>query len=200
MKQCEVELSRLEIESAVNASPMAALEKLNRFFTITWEYKQSYIKSARWLAPILMADGDIVIRHKFDERTANMCATLLAQIISQGVEEGVFNTPNPQAVSQLIIRSWDSLKGAGATTLQEQHDVTLLAPRIKQVLDFYIDSVERLLGTEEGAGQVDRDDPVPFLKGRIHYAPLDSNTGAVHDPIERLVVLQRRGIHLVDSL
>jgi hypothetical protein len=80
-----------------------------------------------------------------------MCATLLAQIISQGVEEGVFNTPNPQAVSQLIIRSWDSLKGAGATTLQEQHDVTLLAPRIKQVLDFYIDSVERLLGTEEGA-------------------------------------------------
>ncbi len=147
----EVDRCRQEIESTINVTSMSALERLNQFFTLIWEYKQSHIREAEWLAPILLGDSDIVVRHKFDARTAEMSADLMSGIVSQGVEEGVFNTPSPEAASLLIVRFWDSLKGAGTTALPELQGLTDVASHIESVLDFYIDAVERLLGTEKGA-------------------------------------------------
>lgn len=147
----EVAKCRQEIESAIDDPSMSALDKLNRFFTVIWEYKQSHIKSALWLAPILLGDSDIVIKHKYDQRTADMSASLMSAIVTQGVEEGVFDTPSPEAVSLLINRSFDSLKGAGSKTSPEVMDFTAVVSRIERVLDFYMDAVERLLGTQKGA-------------------------------------------------
>src|SRR6266851_4111696 len=58
------------------------------------------------------------------------------------------------------------------------------------VLDHVLD---RGLGHEEGAGQVDRDDLLPVLVGHLGHGPVDGDPGVVHQDVEPAVLVD----HLV---
>ncbi len=141
------------LETAVDGKSHSALEQLNSLLTASWDWKLANIGTSKWLAPIMLGNRDVVLRHKFDERIALMSANVLTPIITRGVEEAVFDTASPAGTAALIVRQWDYLKSAGTKPLQAVPELEQITTQIAAALEFYLDNVEKLLGVSRGSLQ-----------------------------------------------
>jgi AcrR family transcriptional regulator len=147
----EVAQTRQSLEDAVSDENLDAKQKLNRFFNASWRIKLAYIDTIRWMVPVVLEEGDILLRHKFDEKIAQVSSNILISIIEQGVLEQVFDTPSAEGTATLIVRSWDYLKSAGVRSLAALPDRQHIRSQLEFAHEFYLDTVERLLGMTSGS-------------------------------------------------
>ena len=55
--------------------------------------------------------------------------------------------------------------------------------------------LDRGLGHEEGAGQVDRDDLLPVLVGHLGHGPVDGDAGVVHQDVDPALLVDHLEQH-----
>jgi AcrR family transcriptional regulator len=137
---------------------LPALDKLVRVYTVINRWKTARKPFFIELLRVWYADDNAIVRQKVFATGIKRVAPLLAEIIHQGVREGVFTTSYPEEVGRVIlVLGWEL-----ADTLAE----SLLSPglgggdprRMKRSVAAYTDAIERVLGAPSGSIQlVDRE-------------------------------------------
>jgi AcrR family transcriptional regulator len=113
-----------------------SLEKLMLFSHVRGEVKlqQTY------LAELYINDPNSLLVQKLRERGTDILAPILAEIVSQGVKDGFFDTPWPLEAAMFLIR------GGEALISDELGDADAVIRTYMITLDMW----ERVLGAEKG--------------------------------------------------
>lgn len=94
---------------AIAESEQSAIEKLNSVFRTGSAFKMANIEVFLVMLKVLYRDENIIMRTRMFRRIAQRIGPLFAQIIRQGIKEGLFNTPDPDEIGDMLIKMAQSL-------------------------------------------------------------------------------------------
>jgi len=137
-----------------NDPTLRALEKFKRFFNTAARWKSAKKAYLLPLFSVWYNDENAIVRQKQFDATVRETAPLLASIIRQGVQEGVFTTPYPEQVGGLALLM---LQGAGdgmARLLLTGEPRPGDLEYAQNVVAAFTDSLERILGAPKGSIQI----------------------------------------------
>lgn len=145
-----------------------ALEKLNGFFSYSQQFKMGNIKVMKVLTKVIMSENNLALRNRMLKHTMVEVAPIYKQIISQGVEEGLFDVYDPELTARYLINAF-TINGEMMT------DFLMADMYTQEVLDglraqikFFEDTMERLLGAEKGSIKTIDDDVLEnMIKGLL---------------------------------
>jgi AcrR family transcriptional regulator len=133
---------------------LTALEKLNRYFDTAIRWKTAKKTFMLELLRVWLADENAIVRQKLFTMSLKQVTPLLAEIIRQGIREGVFTTSYPDQVCHVIVYI---LQGLSETIIEllVSNETKRDAARIESGVTAYTaaltDALERVLGTPKSA-------------------------------------------------
>jgi AcrR family transcriptional regulator len=136
-------------QAIVDDPHLSALDKLERFFAILERVRITNQAFLTDLAHVWFADDNAIVREKVDELIVRQRAPLLAAIVRQGVEEGVFTTPYPDQAGIIIM---SILRGMSTALLklmlafERVRDDGHYIPEIVATAAASAEAIERVLG------------------------------------------------------
>lgn len=164
-------------QAATRADQGDALSRLNAFFAGSAQWKSTNRELIQSLVKPLCAPGNIVLLHKMRQRAEQFAIPLLTEIIHQGVDEGVFDTPFPDEAAELLVGLGSALQEGNARLLfeaeghpekwEENWD------RVWRRFDSMADGIERLLGAPNGSVRLTGNLPPEEFRG----APKEATSG-----------------------
>jgi AcrR family transcriptional regulator len=135
----------------VNDSHLSAIEKLRGFFSALDTGRIALKADLVKLGRVWYNDDNAIVRQKVDEAVLQQRGALIARIVRQGVQEGVFTTPHPDQAGEVVMVLVQGMGDAHARLLlslaQEPHFDR--ASSVKQILSThaaYMEAIERVLG------------------------------------------------------
>ncbi len=81
----------------------SAVQKLKDFFTEIGQWKISYKDQLMPMLRALYKDENLLLREKMRQEAISTGAELVAEIIAQGIGEGVFHVDYPYATAEIIL-------------------------------------------------------------------------------------------------
>ena len=138
----------------VQAPDLTAVEKLERYFDISFRWKTAQMDFMLALLRVWLADENAIVRQKMFSTSVRLVTPQLAEIIRQGVQEGVFTTCYPEQVSHAIIYI---IQGLGDTIIElfisnEAHpDPGRIESTVTAYTHALSDAMERVLGAPTGS-------------------------------------------------
>ena len=99
-----VEDALQQIGEAVSDRTLGATVRLNRFLNASTVWRLAHFGLWREVAVVLLRDVNAPMLRKIQVQAIARSAPMLAEIIQQGVEEGVFDPPNPLETARLILQ------------------------------------------------------------------------------------------------
>lgn len=133
---------------------LTATEKLERYFDtgLRWKVTQKPLMLA--ILRVWLADENAIVRQKMFSATVKQVTPLLAEIIRQGIQEGVFTTQYPEQTCKVLIYILQGLSDTIIDLLVV--DETELDPsRVERTVTAYTnalsDAIERVLGAPSGS-------------------------------------------------
>lgn len=141
-------------------SPMVAdekvssLEKFERFFAQVGAWKFENKAFITDLMETYYGDENALFREKLNKTSIRMTAPLFAQIIRQGIQEGVFTAEDPDVLAEIVIGIWQQLPDAFARLVLDgvMYEDTLAA--LQKKVDAYQAATDRVLGAQPGTVQL----------------------------------------------
>ena len=130
---------------------LSALEKVHGMFDASARWKTARKDYLLALMQGWYADENVLVREKAQTRMIKHFAPMLADIIRQGVAEGVMNTPFPDQIADM---AFALLVNMGSTYMDLLFDDSPNQTRLQCVLDLvhaYNDALERMLGAAAGS-------------------------------------------------
>lgn len=128
---------------------LTAIEKFQGFFDtldrLRSERKDFIIK----LLHVWYTDDNAVMRQKVDEAVVAQRASLLKEIIEQGLREGVFTTAYPQQAGEVILALLQGMGNSHAKLIlsfDHAPDKEQVVGQLVETHAAYMDAVERVLG------------------------------------------------------
>jgi AcrR family transcriptional regulator len=149
-------------------SDLNAVDKFNKFFSFSQQFKMGNIKVMRVLTKVIMSENNLALRNRMLKHTMNEVAPIYEKIINQGVEEKLFNVFNPALTSKFLINSF-AVNGEMMTEflLAEKYTQEVL-DGLREQVRFFEDNMERLLGAEKGSIKAIDDDVLEnMIKGLL---------------------------------
>ena len=144
----------VQVRQIAEAENEDALSKLNRVFAVSRSAKVENRALVMTLVRVFYRDGNVLLRHKLNQRSAALAGPQFARIIRQGVAEGVFDTPDPDEAAGMIMRLGVDLNEQIAPLIlgldENPANLELLSGKI----DVYEDAIARILGSPPGSIQV----------------------------------------------
>ena len=135
----------------VENQSIGALEKLNLSFRQSGQYKMANKELMITFMRVLYRDDNTILRHKMFNRVIKKTAPMLTRIIEQGLSEGVFDTSSAEEAGEFILLIGRPIN---ETIVRELLDRSANPDRkdlLMRRLQFYQDSVERILGAPSGS-------------------------------------------------
>lgn len=127
---------------------LSAVEKLQGFFDTLDRLRTENQADVVRLAYIWYTDENAIVRQKVDEAVTQQRAPLVAEIVEQGVAEGVFQTDYPDICGEVILSLIQGMGNAHARLLffgeRGQSERETVAAIIA-VYDAYMNAIERVL-------------------------------------------------------
>lgn len=142
------------IHPIVTDPRLSAIEKLERYFDAGLRWKSTQKSLMLAILRIWLADENAIVRQKMFLSTVRQVTPLLSEIIRQGVQEGAFNTPYPDQVSQVVIYILQGLSDT-IIDLLVASETDLDPQRVESAVSAYThalsDAMERVLGAPPGS-------------------------------------------------
>jgi len=126
-------------EKIANEEGPDALEKIIKIF----QFSSSFRNKRTGLMRYLHEDKNAHLHLKFERKLPNMIAEPLSKIISQGIEEKIFDTAFPQEAAKAFI-------GISAMVMQGIYKIKQDSEEYTRMLLATIDFLERILGAKSG--------------------------------------------------
>jgi AcrR family transcriptional regulator len=135
---------------------LPALAKLQRFFSVSVRWKTVRKDYLLPLVRVLYADENVLYRQQTRVRSIEMVAPMLGEIIRQGIQEGVMNTPYPdlagEMVMSLLLDMGESLvPRVLASEITPDGRLAGSPATFQRVVAAYSDAMERVLGAPTGS-------------------------------------------------
>jgi hypothetical protein len=127
------------MENLANQGGKNAIEKLVDIFL----FSSSFRSNRKSILKYLHEEKNAHLHLKFERKTPNKTSIPLSKIISQGVNEGLFDTKYPVDAAKAFI-------GVSAMVLQDIYNYEPGSEIYKEKLMATIDFLERILGIESG--------------------------------------------------
>lgn len=137
---------KASLDDIVHDESMNAVEKVERYFSFINQWK---IESKPFLlqtARVLYQDQNVLLRYKMHREALKSFNALLATIIEQGMDEGVFDVAHPLATAEVIIMIPRIFEETLIPFLMSDRQDTDMLEHIKAQIAVYGKSVERVLG------------------------------------------------------
>ena len=145
VERMEVEIEKLLLP-IVHDPEVAALQKLQRFFDAINRFK---IARKDFLLALLQGwyrDDNAIVRQKLIMRGTKQIKPLLAEIVHQGIQEGVFSTFYPEQVSEVVLSLGLALGDTLGQLLLSSESGYDDLQHIECTVAAYNDALERVLG------------------------------------------------------
>ncbi len=132
---------------------LSAIEKLQRFFATAAYWKSTRKDFFLGLLRIWYIDENALVREKIFRMAVKRYGPLLTEVIRQGIGEGVFTTPYPDQMGEVVICLLQSMGNAlSEFLLAYEPGVSDLC--IENIVASYSDALERALGAPAGTLRV----------------------------------------------
>ncbi|MGI5837409.1 MAG: TetR/AcrR family transcriptional regulator [Chloroflexota bacterium] len=133
---------------------LTALEKLQLYFDVIVRWKTERKPFVLELARVWFADDNAIVRLKLHATGVKRIAPLLATIVRQGIQEGVFTTPYPDQAGVIAVSLLEDLNEVLVSmllSLESKRD----DPRcLEDTVAAFTDALERVLGAPSGSLQI----------------------------------------------
>ena len=134
---------------------MDAVTKLNTFFSVAGRWKAANLGVILMLARAMYRDENIPLRCKITQRMVDTCAPFVADIVAEGVGEGVFDATCPEDVAELIFQIMVAMRESTAGLFLELDHRPELWPVIERKIAGFEVGFE--VAVEEGVRLACRD-------------------------------------------
>jgi AcrR family transcriptional regulator len=139
------------IKAAVGERSVGALARLNRFFVTSRSWSLTHFSLVKEVIDVLFREENVRMRRKVEKHAAALIEPLLADIIRQGNEEGVFDLPEPDESARTILQMAWALREAQVKTLSELGLTDAAFDVAQRRLNLYVVMLERMLAVPAGS-------------------------------------------------
>ncbi|CAG0931826.1 HTH-type transcriptional regulator TtgR [Thermoflexales bacterium] len=150
-----IEQMRQEVEPiilpVVNDPDLPTFDKLHHFFDTAARWKTARKEYILSLLRVWYADDNAIVRQKASANVIKWAAPLLAQVIRQGMREGVLTTLFPDQVGEILLALLQSLGDAFMELFVSSEPQSDKAQRAASLVAGYNDAMERMLGAPPGS-------------------------------------------------
>jgi AcrR family transcriptional regulator len=156
---------------------LPAIDKLQRFLTTLDRLRMDQHTVIAGLLHVWFSDDNAIVREKVDEGIIERRAPLFADIVRQGIREGVFATSYPDQAGEVIVTLLQRMGNTHArllVSLMQGRDEEAYIERIVTTHAAYMEAIERVLGAP--ASSLHRTDAGAV---RVWVAALYPGEGAV---------------------
>lgn len=129
---------------------ISALHKLQRFFDSSARWKTDQKDFIIALMHVWYADDNAIVRQKVQANLGEHAAPLLAELIREGIAEGVLDTPFPEQASQVVLALLQGVGDALGRLVLAPHSDDAQA-RADLLVAAYDHALERVLGLPSGS-------------------------------------------------
>jgi AcrR family transcriptional regulator len=145
-----VEDALKQIGDAVSDRTVGATVRLNRFLNASKVWRIAHFGLWREVSVVLLRDVNAPMLRKIQVQTTSRAAPMLAEIIQQGVDEGVFDALNPLETARLILQlGMGSQDEQLLQQLEEMSDGTIVL--LERRAELLVTMLERMLGARPGS-------------------------------------------------
>jgi len=130
---------------------LPAPEKLRRVFDGASRWKTDRKEALLSLTTVWYADENAILRQKAQAALLPPIATMLTDIICQGVREGVFHAAFPDQISGIIFSLLQSFGDTLIALIVQQESNPENLQRLETLSASHQDAMERILGAEPGS-------------------------------------------------
>jgi AcrR family transcriptional regulator len=135
----------------LEAKDLSAIEKMRLYFNTAGQWKVSQKTFMLNLFRVWRADANALMRQKQEAAAMKRIAPMLAEIIRQGMDEGVFSTKYPEQFGNIFVGLSRGFEGELVELLLTDHPPPDALQRLEAFVGAYSDSVERILGAPPGS-------------------------------------------------
>lgn len=141
----------MAITRPIVADPeLGAIDKLNGLYLQVGRWKSDRRDALIELARAMYSDANTLMMRRIEQQSGAVFVPLLAEVLAQGVAEGVFDTPTPDYAAHIVYRIGLALFASlRAALIDEQAPIPSLAEATAEI-DAFHDAVERVLGAPRG--------------------------------------------------
>ncbi len=129
---------------------LSAIEKLRGYFATFGRLRREQRANVFEVGRVWYRDENAIVREKVEAAILQQRAPLLAEIVRQGVREGVFTTPYPDQSGEVLMSLLHGMENTHASLLLITSVSDRDAPRvIEDVVNAhaaYMEAIERVLG------------------------------------------------------
>ena len=142
-----------EIRAAVADASADAIVRLNRFLSASRNWRLAHFGLLREVIVVLHRDENAPMLRKIEAHSAAVSVPLLAEILEQGTNEGVFDPPNPLETARLILLLSQGMQEAQARMVLDLGMSQEALAALQERADLFVEMVERMLGAPRGSIQ-----------------------------------------------
>ncbi len=138
------------INEVRNENSISAIEKLNNIFSQISSWKIENINLYQIVFKLMYSDENMKIRQKFLNTQFDLFAPIYAEIIKEGINDGVFECDDPLEIANLLLIIGDRIKQKLAEILEKETDKEKIISVIISIAENYEKIIKRILGMRTG--------------------------------------------------
>ncbi|OEF97102.1 TetR/AcrR family transcriptional regulator [Desulfuribacillus alkaliarsenatis] len=142
----------------LNKAELNALEKLNLLIEQGQKMKNREKENRKKIKQALISDENLKLQKKLMQKISMEFIPFYEQIISEGIEQGIFASTNKKEMAELFINTGHNLNSS-TDDLENLYingtiDATQYKQRLDEKLDFYEEIFTRILKIQRGSIQL----------------------------------------------
>jgi AcrR family transcriptional regulator len=127
-----------------------ALEKYQKMFATMQEKRKQNQQRFSFLVKMFLKEENLLFNHRYTEKILELTRTPFVLILNQGVKEGLFKINDPEETAELIMRIGNVYRTKIALLMLNVHEKPNNLIKIRNIIEFMQDMVERILGLSPG--------------------------------------------------
>jgi AcrR family transcriptional regulator len=141
------------VQDVLDDPDMDALTRLNRFLARSRQMKVEDAPRIRAMFDVVFKPENIVLYHRLNAAVVAVMAPVLARIIAQGKQEGVFDVPDANTAAEVVLQLGASTHDAIARAIEASGtpEAAAAADAVEERLRFQGIAIDRILGLSDGS-------------------------------------------------
>jgi AcrR family transcriptional regulator len=140
-----------KLNPIVEDKNLNALEKLNRIYRDSSIFKAKRFDFIITLIKAVYCDKNLILRNKFNQKSIESSLPVIADILRQGKEEGLFKIDDPEITARLILIFGSGIGTLNANLLMDFENNPANLHTVLKYFREYQRSVEKILGAPQGS-------------------------------------------------
>lgn len=140
-----------KIDRLVFEHPLNALDRMKLYFESSRSWKMEHRELLKPLIKMLYSPQNLLLRQKMMAKQLEVGRPTLTRIVRQGVEEGIFNTPYPEDIAEMLFSLFGNTGEQVAMFIDSVGSNPQAVDTLMHKFTVYQHLFERILGAPEGS-------------------------------------------------